>query len=100
MRRQVRSLCSHLRRRRLGAERACAVYLHVPAVPSRLLARCANCTDALRALRTSYVERYRRGESLEAIANAVQLPPTMLARMVLEELWDLKKGKEVTLPVP
>jgi len=74
------------------------VHLHVSAVPLRLLARCANCTDALRALRASYVERYRRGESLEAIANAVQLPPTMLARMVLEELWDLKKGKEVTLP--
>ena len=76
------------------------MHLHVSAVPLRLLARCANCTDALRALRASYVERYRRGESLEAIANAVQLPPTMLARMVLEELWDLKKGKEVTLPVP
>ena len=75
------------------------MHLHVPAVPLRLSARCANCTDALRA-RASYVERYRRGESLEAIANAVQLPPTMLARMVLEELWDLKKGKEVTLPVP
>ena len=43
------------------------------------------------------MERYRRGESLEAIANAVQLPPTMLARMVLEEIWDLKKGKEVML---
>ena len=45
--------------------------------------------------RASYVERYQRGESLEAIAKAVQLPPTMLARVVLEELWDLKKGKEV-----
>ena len=77
------------------------MHLHVPAVPLRLLARCANCTDALRApLCASYVERYRRGESLEAIANAVQLPPTMLARMVLEELWDLKKGKEVTLSAP
>ena len=76
------------------------MHLHVPAVPLRLSARGANCTDALRALRASYVERYRRGESLEAIANAVQLPPTMLTRMVLEELWDLKKGKEVTLPVP
>ena len=43
------------------------------------------------------MERYRRGESLEAIANAVQLPPTMLARMVLEEIWHLKKGKEVML---
>ena len=52
---------------------------------------------ALCALRDSYVERYRRGESLEVIANAVQLPPTMLARMVLEEIWGLKKGKEVML---
>ena len=71
-------------------------------------ARCALATlSPLRQLYrrpprpcASYVERYRRGESLEAIANAVQLPPTMLARMVLEELWDLKKGKEVTLPAP
>mmetsp|Transcript_20035 Transcript_20035/g.40842 ORF Transcript_20035/g.40842 Transcript_20035/m.40842 type:complete len:264 (-) Transcript_20035:81-872(-) len=43
----------------------------------------------------NYVERYQQGESLEAIAKAVQLPPTMLARIVLEELCDLKKGKEV-----
>jgi hypothetical protein len=81
-----------------AVRRVRGVHLHVPAAPLRLLARCASYTRcALCVLRASYVERYRRGESLEAIANAVQLPPTMLARMVLEEIWHLKKGKEVML---
>ena len=87
----------------------CAAAAWVPGVRVPHAPACARCALAtLSPLRklyrrpprpsASYVERYRRGESLEAIANAVQLPPTMLARMVLEELWDLKKGKEVTLP--
>ena len=69
-----------------------------PLRPLRLLDRCANyALCALCALRASYVERYKRGESLEAIAKAVQLPPTMLARFVLEQHLELKKGKEVGL---
>ena len=36
---------------------------------------------------------------LDTVADG-ELARVLLARMVLEELWDLKKGKEVTLPVP
>ena len=43
----------------------------------------------------SYVERYQSGEGLVAIAQAVKLPPTMLARVVLEKMCSLQQGKEV-----
>ena len=46
-----------------------------------------------------YVERYQNGESIVAIAEAIEppsgLPPTMLARVLLEEILSLNRGKEV-----
>jgi hypothetical protein len=44
---------------------------------------------------TTYVKRYLNGESLLDLARATSLPPTMLARIVLEAHLGLKKGKEV-----
>jgi len=43
----------------------------------------------------AYAERFQRGEALLDIARDVRLPPTMLARVVLEHSMGLKKGKEV-----
>jgi hypothetical protein len=41
-----------------------------------------------------YVRRYLRGESLLEIAKSVSLPPTMLARVLLEGHLGVKRGRE------
>ena len=43
----------------------------------------------------AYAQRFQRGETLLEIARDVKLPPTMLARVVLEHSMGLRKGKEV-----
>lgn len=43
----------------------------------------------------TYVLRYLKGESLIDLAATVSLPPTMLARVVLESHLGLRRGKEV-----
>lgn len=45
-----------------------------------------------------YLQRFTAGEDLLAIAEDVQLPPSMLARILLELRYSLRKGKEVLLP--
>ena len=42
-----------------------------------------------------HVRKYLRGDSLLTIAASAGLPPTMLARVVLETHLNLKRGKEV-----
>lgn len=42
-----------------------------------------------------YVRRFEAGESLLTLATSVELPPTMLARVVLESRLGLRKGREV-----
>ena len=42
-----------------------------------------------------YVQRYERGETMLQIAASIALPPSMLARVLLEDKLKLKQGKEV-----
>lgn len=44
---------------------------------------------------SQYVQRYLRGEPLINMAADIALPPTMLARVVLESYLGVRKGKEV-----
>ena len=44
---------------------------------------------------SKYVERYERGETMLQIAASLQLPPSMLARIVLEDKLKVGQGKEV-----
>ena len=44
---------------------------------------------------SKYVERYERGETMLHIAASLQLPPSMLARFLLEDKLKVSQGKEV-----
>ena len=43
----------------------------------------------------AYLQRFTAGEGLIAIAEDARLPPSMLARILLELRYSLRKGKEV-----
>jgi hypothetical protein len=48
-----------------------------------------------RSAAASYAERYLRGESVVSLAESVAVPPTKMARLVLEEHLGASRGKEV-----